>query len=704
MTPDVSRRLPPDADIEETDAPGQAAVRQSSLNRLATLLRIADGAWAMAVYRSTAIRSQMIDELTARLAPLPVVNLSLVDRPARLFEYLRDLPPDAPPVALMCYAYGDGLPALLRSLDLQRDALARLPHRLVFWVNSYERSQFLELAPNFASRLSGTFQFPGESLAGAPPLAPAALPRTGGGESGASTARRRPLLPVRSARHRDEQIDYLQRRIRDLQQLPRRDDEAIGDAWYDLAGLLESGEPRRLAEAEAAYAEAARAYAAAGEALAEAEARYRAGEAAWRAYLPQAALDHLHRALHLYRILTDTPQTTRTAVLGEANVLKAQGDVLYFLKQTEEALARYDQALGLFRTVGDRLGEANVLSALARDALGKDRDRAIQLLGQAKSLRQEIGDIYSLAVDLGNFGAALLQNGFAEDAVLYLSEAKQLFESRNLGKEAEFVTAQIQMAPTTGKMFQSLGSNQTGIDWLNAAGEIAETMGGVDLAAILRMLPPSVRAAIESGDLASMVENIARFLPPQIAAQFQKMLDPTNMREQILRQIQADRLAEDRNALVEHLRDLCEICLQSEDAETLYEAAEELIRLEAATAEIYFYWGDAAFELGRTDIGHEGYLRAIELAPDDVMTRRNYANQLIRLHQLEAAEAQLDAAAAIDPESPFLALRRAELARAGDDRLAAQHWAAEALQRQPGWDEAQAILDWAVAPATEEGR
>ena len=392
------------------------------------------------------------------------------------------------------------------------------------------------------------------------------------------------------------------------------------------------------------------------------------------------------------------------ARLGEANVLKAQGDVLYFLKQTEEALARYDQALGLFRTVGARLGEANVLSALARDALGKDRDRAIQLLGQAKSLRQEIGDIYSLAVDLGNFGAALLQNGFAEDAVLYLSEAKQLFESRNLGKEAEFVTAQIQMAPTTGKMFQSLGSNQTGIDWLNAAGEIAETMGGVDLAAILRMLPPSVRAAIESGDLASMVENIARFLPPQIAAQFQKMLDPTNMREQILRQIQADRLAEDRNALVEHLRDLCEICLQSEDAETLYEAAEELIRLEAATAEIYFYWGDAAFELGRTDIGHEGYLRAIELAPDDVMTRRNYANQLIRLHQLEAAEAQLDAAAAIDPESPFLALRRAELARAGDDRLAAQHWAAEALQRQPGWDEAQAILDWAVAPATEEGR
>ncbi len=46
-----------------------------------------------------------------------------------------------------------------------------------------------------------------------------------------------------------------------------------------------------------------------------------------------------------------------------ANVLKAQGDVLAFLDQRDEALARYEEALRLYRAVGDRLGEANVLKA-----------------------------------------------------------------------------------------------------------------------------------------------------------------------------------------------------------------------------------------------------------------------------------------------------------------------------------------------------
>ncbi len=318
MTPDLPQLRAPAADTDKAEQPDDATVRQSSLNRLATLLRIADGAWAMAVYRSPAIRSQMIDELTGRLAPLPIAVLALVDRPDRLFDYLRKLPPDAPPMALLCHSYGDGFPALLRSLDLQRDALARLPHRLVFWVNQFERSRFLELAPNFASRLSGTFHFPGEVLTGASPFTLATPTRASGGESGASMARRRPYLPVRNARHREEQVDYLQRRIHDLQQLLHRDEEAIGDAWYDLAGLLERGEPREWAETEAAYAEAARAYACAGRSLAEAEARYRAGDAAQRAYLPQAALEHLRRALHLYRLLSDTPETTTPdAVLSE---------------------------------------------------------------------------------------------------------------------------------------------------------------------------------------------------------------------------------------------------------------------------------------------------------------------------------------------------------------------------------------------------
>ena len=47
----------------------------------------------------------------------------------------------------------------------------------------------------------------------------------------------------------------------------------------------------------------------------------------------------------------------------KANTLQATGDVLQFRNQMDEALQSYRQALALFRAVGARLGEANVLKA-----------------------------------------------------------------------------------------------------------------------------------------------------------------------------------------------------------------------------------------------------------------------------------------------------------------------------------------------------
>ena len=43
---------------------------------------------------------------------------------------------------------------------------------------------------------------------------------------------------------------------------------------------------------------------------------------------------------------------------------KGHGDVQNFRKELDKALGSYEQALGLFREVGDRLGEANVLQAM----------------------------------------------------------------------------------------------------------------------------------------------------------------------------------------------------------------------------------------------------------------------------------------------------------------------------------------------------
>lgn len=78
------------------------------------------------------------------------------------------------------------------------------------------------------------------------------------------------------------------------------------------------------------------------------------------------------------------------------------------------------------------------------------------------------------------------------------------------------------------------------------------------------------------------------------------------------------------------------------------------------------------------------------------MLRRNYANSLIALGRLDEAATQLAAAAELEPDAPYLALRRAELAKARGDRDEATRWATEALRRQPDWDEAQALLTWAA--------
>ncbi|QLQ06279.1 MAG: hypothetical protein HZY76_09670 [Anaerolineae bacterium] len=51
------------------------------------------------------------------------------------------------------------------------------------------------------------------------------------------------------------------------------------------------------------------------------------------------------------------------------------------------------------------------------------------------------------------------------------------------------------------------------------------------------------------------------------------------------------------------------------------------------------------------------------------MIRRNYVNHLISHSMLDEAAIHLDAAARIEPDALYLALRRAELAKAHGDQV-----------------------------------
>jgi tetratricopeptide (TPR) repeat protein len=125
------------------------------------------------------------------------------------------------------------------------------------------------------------------------------------------------------------------------------------------------------------------------------------------------------------------------ARLGEANVLKAIGDVQNFRKEMDAALASYADALQLFRAVGARLGEANVLASQGKLYVVTDPDRANGLLDQAIAIYRQIGSRYSIPAQIGNFGWELLRLGEHKCAQPYLLQAANLFEEIGLTDYAE---------------------------------------------------------------------------------------------------------------------------------------------------------------------------------------------------------------------------------------------------------------------------
>ena len=101
------------------------------------------------------------------------------------------------------------------------------------------------------------------------------------------------------------------------------------------------------------------------------------------------------------------------------------------------ALAIYEQALGLYRAVGDRLGEANTLAAQGQVALMHgDQVTADQLLDQAIGIYHKIGDRYSVAAKIGNYGWVLRRIGRYGDAQPYLQRAADLFADMGLSDYA----------------------------------------------------------------------------------------------------------------------------------------------------------------------------------------------------------------------------------------------------------------------------
>ncbi len=388
------------------EAPPGEGADPTALSRLATLLRLAEGAWAFAVFESDEVREGVMERLRRELAELPMVEISLLEKrpdPVAFLERYAVAEEGAAPVIFFT-ALSGVLSKLAVQLDLQREQLARLPHRLVFWVTETDRRRLAEEAPNFCSRMSGVFRFPGRvAKAGSPALKEEPRPPDVGVDHVS-----RPFVEVEREADRPRRIERFQQRIRELRSHQRPDYQAIGDSWYDLAGLHEKAARPAWQEAEVAYVEAAWAYARAQLVSAEADALVRAGRSAEWQYLAETAGQHLRKAIALFSLLSGGPGGNLEAVRGEAEARRRLGWALYFEDRLEEAEGSYTRALGGFEEIGDRLGVTNARKSLGDLYLRQSRlkeaegsyTRALEGFEQTgdrqgvADIRQSLGNLY----------------------------------------------------------------------------------------------------------------------------------------------------------------------------------------------------------------------------------------------------------------------------------------------------------------------
>ncbi|MDJ0775987.1 MAG: tetratricopeptide repeat protein, partial [Mastigocoleus sp. MO_167.B18] len=134
----------------------------------------------------------------------------------------------------------------------------------------------------------------------------------------------------------------------------------------------------------------------------------------------EEALNRYQEALEYYRQIG--------AKLGEANTLIAIGDVLQFLDQREEALNRYQEALEYYRQIGAKLGEANTLKAIG-DVLQflKRSEEALNRYQEALEYYRQIGDRLGEANTLRAIGDVLQFLKRSEEALNRYQEALEYY-------------------------------------------------------------------------------------------------------------------------------------------------------------------------------------------------------------------------------------------------------------------------------------
>ena len=168
------------------------------------------------------------------------------------------------------------------------------------------------------------------------------------------------------------------------------------------------------------------------------------------------AIAKYNEALPLWRSAEDRP--------GEAAALFRLGVIYWQLGETQKSLELYNQALPLWRAVGDRKEEAITLHSIGVDYLQLgDSQKALEYYGQALPVLQAVGDRQTEAITRNATGLAKDRLGRVHEAIDSYNQSLAI--QRAIGDRRNEATT----LSNIGSSYYSLGDLQKAVDYFAQA-------------------------------------------------------------------------------------------------------------------------------------------------------------------------------------------------------------------------------------------
>ena len=178
----------------------------------------------------------------------------------------------------------------------------------------------------------------------------------------------------------------------------------------------------------------------------------------------QVAIQSLQQALTIYREIGDRQ--------GEANSLSNLGIAYDFLGDYQKAIESHQQSLPIFQQIGDRQGEARSLNNLGivYDFLG-EYQKAIDYYQQSLHIFQQIGNRWGEARSLNNVGVVYDFLGEYQKAIDYYQQSLPIFQQ--IGDRQGAASSLTNL----GSAYDSLGQYQKAIDYHQQSLQIFQQIG-----------------------------------------------------------------------------------------------------------------------------------------------------------------------------------------------------------------------------------